>query len=74
MSTLTIRNLSEEVVAHIKEAARAHGHSMEQEVRDALVRRYGDRRAVLQRVRQRWPGLPETEAKEVRKWRDAGRP
>lgn len=74
MSTLTIRNLSEKVVAHIKEAARAHGHSMEQEVRDALVRRYGDRRAVLQRVRQRWPALPETEAEEVRKWRDTGRP
>lgn len=74
MSTLTIRNLSEEVVAHIKEAARARGHSMEQEVRDALVHRYGDRRAVLQRVRQRWPALPETEAEEVRKWRDTGRP
>jgi antitoxin FitA len=70
MPTLTIRNLSEEVIAHIKEAAQAHGHSMEQEVREALVRRYGDRRAVLQRIRQRWPELPETEADEVRKWRD----
>lgn len=74
MSTLTIRNLSEEVVAHIKEAAQAHGHSMEQEVRDSLIRRYGDRRAVLQRIRQRWPELPETQADEVRTWRDAGRP
>lgn len=74
MSTLTIRNLSEEVVAHIKEAAQAHGHSMEQEVRDALVRRYGDRRVVLRRMRRRWPELPETEGEQVRKWRDTGRP
>lgn len=74
MSTLTIRNLPDEVVAHIKEAARAHGHSMEQEVREALARRYGDRRAVLRHIRQRWAELPDTGAEEIRKWRDAGRP
>lgn len=73
MSTLTIRNLPDEVVAHIKEAARVHGHSMEQEVREALARRYGDRRAVLRHMRQRWPELPDTGAEEIRKWRDAGR-
>lgn len=74
MSTLTIRNLPDDVVAHIKEAARAHGHSMEQEVREALARRYGDRRAVLQRMRERWSSLPDTGADELRSWRDAGRP
>lgn len=74
MSTLIIRNLSEEVVVNIKEAARAHDHSMEQEIRDTLVRRYGDRRALLQRIRQRWPKLPKTESDEVRRWRDKSRP
>jgi plasmid stability protein len=74
MSTLTIRNLPEHVVAHIKEAARAQGHSMEQEVRETLARRYADRDVVLQRLRQRWPALPETDADALRQWRKADRP
>jgi len=72
--TLTIRNLPDEVVAPIKEAASAHGHSMEQEVREALARRYGNCCAALQRVQHRWPTLPSTEADEIRAWRDARRP
>lgn len=74
MATLTIRNLPDEVVGHIKEAARAHGQSMEQEVRQVLARRYGDNAAVIERVRQRWPELPTTEAEEIARWRETGRP
>lgn len=74
MATVTIRNLPDEVVAHIKEAAREHGRSMEQEVREALQRRYGDRAATLQRIRQRWPEFPDTAADEVDGWRNNGRP
>lgn len=74
MPTVTVRNLPEEVVAHIKEAARAHGHSMEQELRETLVHRYGDRPATVQRMRERWEQLPPTSPSEVRHWRDKGRP
>lgn len=74
MPTLTIRGLPDEVIAHIKEAARAHDRSMEQEVRAALARRYSDRDAVIQRLRQRWPDLPDTAAADVPGWRDTGRP
>jgi|GEM_PF-1115809 len=38
MATVTIRNLSDEVVAALKERARRNSRSMEAEVRDMLVR------------------------------------
>lgn len=73
MPKLTVRGRPDELIAHIKEAARAHNRSMEQEVRAALARRYGNREAMIQRLRQRWPDLPDTDAADVRHWRGTGR-
>lgn len=74
MGTITIRNLPDDVVERIKQAARAHGHSMEQEVRETLARRYDDRATVIERVRGRWAALPSNDAETVRHWRDTDRP
>lgn len=38
MATVTIRNLSDDVVVALKERARRHSRSMEAEVRDVLTR------------------------------------
>ncbi len=37
MTTLTVRNLDEAVVARLKQRAREHGRSLESEVRDLLA-------------------------------------
>jgi plasmid stability protein len=73
MATLTIRNLPDEVVDRIKTAATHQGRSMEQEVRDVLLRRYASRNEVVRRIRQRWEGLPATAASDVKRWRKANR-
>jgi plasmid stability protein len=43
MATLTIRNLRDEVVKRLKEAAKRKGKPMEQEVRELLESRYKSR-------------------------------
>lgn len=53
MPTLTIRNVPETVVQSLKQAARRHGHSMEQEVRDLLVRTL-NRQQLLEAIRDSW--------------------
>ena len=73
MATLTIRNLPDEVVDRIKTAATHQGRSMEQEVRDVLLRRYASRNEVVRRIRQRWEELPATAASDVKRWRKANR-
>ena len=74
MATLTIRNLSEDLVQRIKSTARNKGHSMEQEVRKLLEARYAKRAEVLARVRARWNNIPETHPDEIKGWREEGRP
>ena len=74
MATLTIRNVSPEVVERLRESARRQGHSMEQEVRNLLESRYGSRTAVLERIRTRWAELPVIQADEVEGWKSEGRP
>jgi plasmid stability protein len=73
MATLTIRDLSEDVVKRIKEAAAIDGVSMEQAVRDVLEARFAPRSRVLERVRERWARLPKVTAKNVQEWRVRGR-
>ena len=69
MATLTIRNLPEDVVDRLKASAQRKGLSMEQEVREILLKRYAARATVLDRVRNRWEKLPATSAEEVQTWR-----
>jgi plasmid stability protein len=75
MATLTIRNLPPKVVDSLKELARRHGKSMEQEVREVLeAHAANDRTAVLEEIRQSWrrqtrPTTPE----EIEEWINTGR-
>ena len=74
MATITIRNISDEIVERIKRLAGQKGISMEQEVRDLLLKRYGQRDEVLARIRQRALALPMEPESRVQAWKSEGRP
>jgi antitoxin FitA len=74
MATITIRNISDELLARIKRLAGQKGISMEQEVRDLLQKRYGQRDEVLARIRQRTETLPMEAESRVQSWKSEGRP
>ena len=74
MATITIRNISDELVERIKRLAGQKGISMEQEVRDLLLKRYGQRDEVLARIRQRASSLPMEAETQVQAWKSVGRP
>jgi antitoxin FitA len=73
MATLTIRNVPDDVVARIKNAATQKGHSMEQEVRELLEARFQAKNEALRRIRERWKDLPETTPEEIERWIEVGR-
>ncbi|MBC5796974.1 hypothetical protein H5968_17885 [Sphaerospermopsis sp. LEGE 00249] len=73
MATITIRNISDELVERIKRLAAQKGVSMEQEVRDLLQKRYGQRDEVLTRIRQRVEVLPMEAESRVQSWKSEGR-
>ncbi|MBE8965445.1 hypothetical protein IQ277_04030 [Nostocales cyanobacterium LEGE 12452] len=73
MATITIRNISDELVDRIKRLAGEKGISMEQEVRDLLQKRYGQRDEVLTRIRQRAEALPMESESLVQTWKSEGR-
>lgn len=67
MATVTIRNLSDEVVAALKERARRNSRSMEAEAREALMRiaegeelTSGVEALIAARIRPRW-SVPASE-------------
>ena len=74
MATITVRNLSNDLIERIKAAAARNGHSMEQEIREMLQQRYLDRREILQRIRTRWDQASAPTAEEVKAWIKADRP
>lgn len=74
MATITIRELPDDLLRRLKASAKAHGRSMEQEVRELLAQRYAPRSEILDRIRERWDELPETDAEEAARWRAHGRP
>ncbi|MEH1765935.1 FitA-like ribbon-helix-helix domain-containing protein [Nostoc sp.] len=74
MATITIRNISDELVDRIKRLAGQKGISMEQEVRDLLQKRYGQRDEVLTRIRQRAKALPMESESRVQTWKSEGQP
>ncbi|MBD2695013.1 MULTISPECIES: hypothetical protein [Nostocales] len=74
MATITIRNISDELLERIKRLAAQKGVSMEQEVRDLLQKRYGQRDEVLARIRQRAEVLPMEAEIRVQSWKSEGRP
>ena len=74
MATITIRNISDELLDRIKRLAAQKGVSMEQEVRDLLQKRYGQRDEVLARIRQRAEVLQMEAEIRVQSWKSEGRP
>ena len=73
MATLTLRDLPDELVERLQLAARRHGLSPEDEVRNLALARYLDKAEVLERARVRWARLPEVSGAEIQRWRSAGR-
>jgi len=73
MATLTIRNVPEDVVERIKNAAAHQGRSMEQEVRLVLESRYRSKGDILRRIEERWQELPKASPEEVEAWIREGR-
>ena len=73
MAAITIRNISDELVDRIKFLAEQKGVSMEQEVRDLLQTRYGNRLEVIARIRLRNETLPLEQESHVQSWQDTGR-
>ena len=74
MSTITVRNLPNDLVERIKAVAGKNGRSMEQEVRELLMHRYMPKDELLQRIRERWAKLEPPTATEVKAWTATGRP
>lgn len=74
MATITIRNIPDELVDRIKTLAGQKRISMEQEVRDLLQKRYGQRDEVLARIRQRAKALPREAESRVKTWKSEGQP
>ena len=74
MATLTVRNVPDDVVERIKNAAAQRGHSMEQEVRELIETRFQAKNEALRRIRERWKDLPETTPEEIERWIETGRP
>jgi plasmid stability protein len=74
MATLTIRNLSNDLVERIRETASLGGRSMEAEVRHLLEQRYGTRQEILGRIEERWRRQPTASAAEIAAWIAEGRP
>jgi plasmid stability protein len=73
MATLTVRNLPDDLVDRLKEAAARHGRSREQEVRLLLQTRYAARADLLESIRRQWNDDDAPTPDEVREWRDTGR-
>ena len=69
MATITVRNLPEEVIAVLKERARRHHRSMEQEVRTILAEVLVDRETARKRIESLWNESERpVEAKEAAEW------
>ena len=74
MPTLTIRNLTPEVMERLKERAKRNGRSMEQEAREILGQRLATRTELLFEMRSLWPEITAPpSANDVDSWIEAGR-
>ena len=73
MSTLTIRKIPEAILERLKTAANRNDHSMEQEVRELLKKKYATTPEIATRIRRRWKDLPKTTPAKVKTWRQVGR-
>lgn len=69
MATITVRNLPDEVIAALKERARRHHRSMEQEVRTILAEVLVDRETARKRIEFLWREIKRpVGAEEAAEW------
>lgn len=68
MASLTVRNIPDRVLQRIKQLAKGHGHSMEQEVRQILLEKSESRSDLFERIQHRAERLPSPTAGEVDAW------
>ena len=73
MVTITIRNLSQDIVDNLKAMAVRNGRSMEREAREILAHRLTPRERLLDGIEARWASLPPTTAEDVREWAESAR-
>jgi len=73
MPTITIRNLSDDIVNRMKASASRHGISMEKEIRKTLTTHYMIKEEVIQRIHDRQAKYPRPEAKDIEDWIEKGR-
>jgi plasmid stability protein len=74
MATLTIRNLSPQAVRSLKSLAARNHRSMEQEVRELIEGRVGDRLSAIAQIEASWPRQRRSpSANEVDSWIVEGR-
>ncbi len=75
MPTLTIRNVPAKVVRALKAQAKRNRRSMEQEVRELIEARVGDRASAIAQVKRAWASQKRRPtAAEVEAWIREGRP
>jgi plasmid stability protein len=70
MASVTIRNLDDEVVARLKERAKANNRSLEAELREILTRSTGTMTreeliALAKRIAAMTPDVPQTDSVEL---------
>ena len=70
MASVTIRNLDDEVVARLKERAKANNRSLEAELREILARSVGTMTreeliALAKRIAAMTPDVPQTDSVEL---------
>lgn len=71
MATITVRNLSSETVRALKKLAERNHRSVEQEVRDLIETRVGDRLSALSQIEKTWASQKRAPtADEVAAWID----
>ena len=73
MATITVRNLPDDVVGRLKEAAARNRRSMEQEVRELITLHYGSRADLLQSIRESWADAHAPSAADIERWIGEGR-
>ena len=73
MASITIRNLSSEIVENLKALATNNGRSMEQEAREILTCRLMPRDRLLNEIQSKWSNFPPPSAQDVNGWIEAGR-
>ena len=73
MPSITIRNLSLDIVESLKALAAGNGRSMEQEAREILAYRLTPRHRLLDEIQAKWTDFPPPSAQDVQDWIDSGR-